>query len=176
MALKGRYVKELVLKFRRRAVPAGSRLGLKVIGPVDVARAMQYLEEEAQEVFCVLHLNNQNEIQCIQEITRGTMTGTLVDSAVVFRGALMVGATSIVMVHNHPSGDPSPSGEDIRLARQLEEVGRLIGVRVLDHVIIGDGRWVSLAQRLGWHSAPVEVAPDKRNRAAIPGVKEPAHV
>lgn len=141
------YVKELVLRFRRRPVPAVSPLGKVAGNPEDVYRVMRALAAEAQEVFCVLHLNAQNCLQSVQEVTRGTLTASLVEPTMVFRGALLAGSSAIILVHNHPSGNPTPSQEDIRLTSKLVEAGRLIGVKVHDHVIIGDDWFVSLARR-----------------------------
>ncbi|HLC42797.1 MAG TPA: DNA repair protein RadC [Methylomirabilota bacterium] len=142
-----RYVKELVLKFRRRPVPEDSPLGLCVGHPEDVWRLMRHLIDEPQEVFCVLHLNAQNILQSVAEVSRGTLSASLVHPREIFRGAIMASAAHLVLVHNHPSGDPTPSGEDVRLTRQLCECARLMDLRIHDHVIIGDDRFVSLAQR-----------------------------
>ena len=83
------------------------------------------------------------------EISTGTQTASLVHPREVFGPAVREGAVSLVCIHNHPSGDPTPSREDIRLTRQLVEAGRLIDIKVHDHIVIGNGsgEWLSLAQR-----------------------------
>jgi DNA repair protein RadC len=141
------YVKELAVKFRLRPKPKDGPVGLRADNPEAVWQMMKHLREEAQEVFCVLHLNAKNYVQSIQEITRGTLTSSLVEPAMVFRGALLAGSFSLILVHNHPSGNPEPSKEDLRLTKQLVECARLMDLRIHDHVVIGDERFVSLAAR-----------------------------
>jgi len=93
------------------------------------------------EVFWVLRLDAKN---CLKgrplDITRGLLDGSLVHPREVFREAIRSAAAAVVVAHNHPSGDPSPSAEDVRVTKQLVEAGRIIGIMVLDHVIIGRAR------------------------------------
>jgi DNA repair protein RadC len=77
----------------------------------------------------------------------GSLNASIVHPREVFRAALRHAAASIILVHNHPSGDPEPSGDDIALTRRLVEAGSLLGIEVLDHLIIGHGRFVSLKSR-----------------------------
>jgi DNA repair protein RadC len=74
----------------------------------------------------------------------------LVHPREVFRPAVRLGAAALVLVHNHPSGDPSPSSEDVALTERLRQAGELLGIRVLDHVVIGQGGYASLAEQDGW--------------------------
>jgi DNA repair protein RadC len=94
-------------------------------------------------------LNSQNHYLMHTLVSPGTLSASLVHPREVLGPALRVGAAALILVHNHPSGDPAPSGEDLRLTRQLVEGARLIDLRLHDHIIIGNGteRWVSLAQR-----------------------------
>ena len=78
-------------------------------------------------------------------VSEGTLTASLVHPREVFVPVIEESAAAIVLVHNHPSGDPTPSAEDIAITQRLREVGEIMGVRVLDHVVIGDGRYVSFA-------------------------------
>jgi DNA repair protein RadC len=80
-------------------------------------------------------------------VSEGTLSSSLVHPREVFKPAILEPAASIVLVHNHPSGDPTPSREDVRLTRQLAECARLLDLRIHDHVVIGRGRYVSLAER-----------------------------
>jgi DNA repair protein RadC len=98
------------------------------------------------EEFHVLLLNTQNEVLRDLQITRGTLDASLVHPREVFRPAITEAAASIILVHNHPSGDPAPSAEDRSITTQLRDAGRIIGIDVLDHVIIGESRFVSLAE------------------------------
>jgi DNA repair protein RadC len=80
-------------------------------------------------------------------ISQGTLTTSPVHPREVFRPAIQHAAAAVILVHNHPAGDPSPSSDDLEITRRLSEVGDLVGIRVLDHIIIGDGRYTSLADR-----------------------------
>jgi DNA repair protein RadC len=80
------------------------------------------------------------------EVSRGTLDATLVHPREVFKAALLSNAASIILTHNHPSGDPTPSPDDHQLTRRLVDAGRLIGVEVLDHIIVGDGRYFSFRE------------------------------
>jgi DNA repair protein RadC len=98
------------------------------------------------EEFHVLLLSTQNEVLRTMQVTRGTLDASLVHPREVFRGAISEAAASIILVHNHPSGDPTPSAEDRTVTRQLRSAGAIIGIDVLDHVIIGERRYVSFAE------------------------------
>jgi DNA repair protein RadC len=103
------------------------------------------LEEEAQEVFLALYLSTQNQLNGYSEVTRGTLDASLVHPREVFRGALLANAASVIVAHNHPSGDPTPSAEDRVVTRQLKVAGELLGIELLDHVIVGHKRYMSFA-------------------------------
>lgn len=105
------------------------------------------MEDLKKEVFRVLLLDAQNGLLRDVVVSEGTLSASLVHPREVFKPAILESAAAVILVHNHPSGDPTPSREDIRLTRQLVECGRLLDLKVHDHVIIGLGRFVSLAQR-----------------------------
>jgi DNA repair protein RadC len=92
-------------------------------------------------------LDSQNGLLRDVLVSEGSLSASIVHPREVFRPAILEPAAHLVLVHNHPSGDPTPSKEDIQLTRQLCEAGRLLGLRIHDHVVIGHGRHVSLAQR-----------------------------
>lgn len=98
-----------------------------------------------REHFWAVLLNVKHRVIGIEEVARGSLSCTIVHPREVYKSALLANAAAIVVVHNHPSGDPTPSAEDIEITRRLREVGELIGIRVLDHIIVGDGRYVSFA-------------------------------
>jgi len=98
------------------------------------------------EEFHVLLLNTQNMVLRHLQVTRGTLDASLVHPREVFRPAITECAASVIVVHNHPSGDPTPSAEDRAVTRQLVDAGRLVGIEVLDHVVVGEGRFVSFAE------------------------------
>jgi DNA repair protein RadC len=105
--------------------------------PADVANLCAEIKDAGQELFVVLDMNGKNGIIDKRLVTMGLLDASLVHPREVFRGAIVNMAKSIVCVHNHPSGDPTPSAEDIRITSQLVEAGRVLGICVLDHVIIG---------------------------------------
>jgi DNA repair protein RadC len=111
----------------------------------DVAR--RRLETADQESFCVLLLNARHELIGFVEASKGGLNAAAVDARDAFREAVRRGAHAVILAHNHPSGNPEPSPEDARLTAGLREGGAVLGIRVLDHVIVGDGRFVSLRER-----------------------------
>ncbi len=100
-----------------------------------------------QEHFICLYLDIKKRLIREETISIGTLDTSVVHPRDVFKGAVSHLASSIVLAHNHPSGDPEPSDEDITLTRTLVDAGQLMGISVLDHIIIGDGRFVSLCER-----------------------------
>jgi DNA repair protein RadC len=97
-------------------------------------------------VFYVIILNTHSRVVSCQEVTRGTLNSSLVHPREVFRLAIAEGAAGIIVAHNHPSGDPTPSADDRAVTRQLVDVGKVLDIPVYDHVIVADGRYVSLAE------------------------------
>ncbi len=112
-----------------------------------VITAITSVEEEAQEVFGVLILNTKNKIVAVHEISRGTLNSSIVHPREVFKPAILHNAAAIICFHNHPSGDPEPSRDDIETTKRLVEAGKIIGIEIFDHIIVGDDRYVSLKER-----------------------------
>ena len=107
--------------------------------PQDVHRVLEDTAMLAQEAFTVLSLDIRYRVLDRHLITLGTLDASLVHPREIFRAAILDGAAAIILSHNHPSGDPTPSAEDLRITRQLVEAGRILGIDVLDHVVIGRG-------------------------------------
>lgn len=105
---------------------------------------MRYLQKEH---FRVVLLDTKNQIIATEEISVGTLNASIVHPRDVFRAAIKRNANSIILIHNHPSGDPTPSREDINISHRLLEAGNLIGIKVLDHIIIGDNKYVSFKEK-----------------------------
>lgn len=103
-----------------------------------------------KENFHVLLLDGKHRYVRHERVSEGILTTSLVHPREVFRPALFAAAAAIIAVHNHPSGDPEPSREDLEVTRRLQDAGKLLGIPVLDHVIVGDGCFVSLRQRMGF--------------------------
>lgn len=95
------------------------------------------LREELQEVFRVLFLDSKGRIFGMQDVTRGTLTASLVHPRELFRAAILANAASIVVAHNHPSGDSKPSPEDYAVTRKLKAAGEILGIPLRDHLVIG---------------------------------------
>ncbi len=118
--------------------------------PEDVVRRFApRLRDLAHEEFHLLALDSQSGVLRDVLVTRGILNSSLVHPREVFRAAIAEAAAGIIVVHNHPSGDPTPSSEDRAVTKQLQDAGRLLDVPVYDHVIIGGDRWVSFAVS-GW--------------------------
>ena len=100
-----------------------------------------------QEHFVALFLNTKNQVIHRQTIFIGSLNASIVHPREVFREAIKRSAASIIVAHTHPSGDPAPSQEDIQVTKRLADTGKLIGIEVLDHLIIGDGKFVSLKEK-----------------------------
>ena len=113
--------------------------------PEDAARLlMAELRYETREHVVLLVLDARQRVRRQVRVSTGTLTESLIHPREVFAEAIRHHAAAVILVHNHPSGDPSPSADDLAITRRLGEAGRLLGIELLDHVIIGDGRFVSL--------------------------------
>jgi len=115
----------------------------------EFARELLAAQDDDREHFWVIFLNAQNGYTGHHLVSTGSLSASIVHPREVLGPALREGAAHLILVHNHPSGDPTPSKEDVSLTRQLVEGARLLGIRLHDHVIVGNGsgHWVSLAQR-----------------------------
>lgn len=112
---------------------------------VEVAADMQYLEQEVLRLYC---LNTKNSIIKKLNLFKGGINTSIVDPRILFKEALKCNSASIIICHNHPSGDPTPSKEDISLTTRLKECGRILGVMLVDHIIIGsNGKYTSLKEK-----------------------------
>lgn len=100
-----------------------------------------------EEVFILITLNIKNIVTGYFEVHRGTINTSLVHPREVFKRALLNNADSIMVAHNHPSGDPNPSKEDIQITERLKEAGNLLGINLIDHIIVGDDKYISLKEK-----------------------------
>lgn len=106
-----------------------------------------------RETFHALLLDGKHRLRCRVHVSQGTLTSSLVHPREVFGPALREGAAALIVVHNHPSGDPEPSTEDLAVTRRLIEVGNLLGVPLLDHVVVAEERYVSIRERMRFDPA-----------------------
>ena len=118
--------------------------------PCDVdalARDVLEMHEMAEENFIILCLNTKNKIAGVHTVSKGSLNASIVHPREVFKAAMLNNASGIICLHNHPSGDPEPSREDIEITHRLVNAGNILGIKVLDHIIIGDGRYISLKEQ-----------------------------
>jgi DNA repair protein RadC len=135
------------LELGRRMAREGLGERPRIRGPRDIYDiCAPALQDARQEEFRVLLLNTQHCVVRELVVTRGTLDASVVHPREVFRAAIIESAAAVILVHNHPSGDPTPSREDREVTDQLVAAGRLIGISVLDHIVIGDGRYVSFVE------------------------------
>ena len=122
----------------------------KIASSYDAYKAITEItkvQEEAQEVFGILILDSKNKIVAVHEVSRGALNSSLVHPREVFKPAVLHNAAAIICFHNHPSGDPLPSKEDIETTKRLIKAGKIMGIEVLDHIIVGDDVYASLKER-----------------------------
>ncbi len=137
------------LELGRRVAADRGRAAQRVRGPADVFDVMgPRMRDLPQEEFHALLLNTRHRVVREVLVTRGIVDASLIHPREVFRPAVLEGASGVILVHNHPSGDPTPSPEDRAVTRQLAAAGRALGIPVLDHVVVGRGGYVSLALEL----------------------------
>jgi len=137
------------------AVELGRRLSEKVSekryvihGPEDAAAyVMPRFRYETKEHFAVMLLNTKNHVLSVHVVSIGSLSASIVHPREVFREAIQNAAASIILLHNHPSGDPSPSREDISVTERLVKAGKIMDIPVLDHIIIGDDKYISLKEK-----------------------------
>jgi DNA repair protein RadC len=133
---------------RKVGVAGGGQSEIESINtPEDVAALLDDLRLERQEHFIAIYLDSKNNILRISTIHIGTVNRSMVGMREIFREAVRESAVSLIVAHNHPSGDPEPSPEDIAVTGQIMRAGKLLEIELSDHVIIGERRWVSLKRQ-----------------------------
>jgi DNA repair protein RadC len=133
---------------KRIAASFGMDDRIIIKSPEDVGRLlMEDMRHLKKEVFKIILLNTKNHILRVVDISIGSLTASIVHPREVFIEAVKSGCGSIILVHNHPSGDPEPSTEDVDTTRRLVDGGNILGIKVLDHIIIGNGKCISLKER-----------------------------
>lgn len=110
----------------------------RITSPEQIWQMFSYLRRETKEYFIAAHVDGKNRIVCIDQISVGSLNQSIVHPRETFKSALLSSAAAIILIHNHPTGDPTPSREDMEITRRLKEAGELLGIKVLDHIIIGD--------------------------------------
>ena len=111
-----------------------------------IGKSFMHIHENPEEYMYMICMNTKNRIIGVFEVSHGNVNSSIVGVREIFQKALLANAVSIILMHNHPSGDPTPSREDINVTRRIVDAGKLLGVEVLDHIIIGD-QYVSLKEK-----------------------------
>lgn len=138
---------QYLCELAKRIYRADSKLPPVVRGPQDVFERVVDMQHLSVEQFRVLYLNTKNGVIAEETVSQGTLNAALVGPRELFRRAVRLMAAIVILVHNHPSGDPSPSREDIVLTKDLAAAGDILGIAVADHLIIGKGRYVSFKEK-----------------------------
>jgi len=119
-----------------------------ISGPNDIRGLLQrQLAYQDREIFCIVILDSRNQVLGVNTVSIGSVSASIVHPREVFRPAILMGASSIILSHCHPSGNPSPSKDDIELTRRLHKAGEILGIEVLDHIIIADTQFLSLKEK-----------------------------
>ncbi|WP_010270861.1 RadC family protein [Paenibacillus senegalensis] len=136
------------IELGRRLAASSQEAKVQIRSPRDVfsllSEEMRYLQKEH---FVCLFLNTKNHVLARETLSIGSLNASIVHPREVFHAAIRRSSASIICVHNHPSGDPSPSPEDIEVTARLADAGRIVGIEVLDHIIIGDNKYCSLKEK-----------------------------
>ena len=119
-----------------------------ISSPGDVHGLLQrQLAFQDREIFAIVILDSRHQVLGVNTVSIGSVSASIVHPRECFKPAILMGAASIILAHNHPSGDATPSREDIELTRRLRDAGEILGIEVLDHLIIADGQFLSLKEQ-----------------------------
>jgi DNA repair protein RadC len=133
---------------RREDLDLEDLVPFEIKNPEAVVKAVRAsIQDKAKEHFKLILLNSRNKILRISPVSTGTLTTSLVHPREVFRDAITHSAASVVLAHNHPSGDPEPSEDDLKITKKLVESGKILGIEVIDHIIIGKNNYYSFREK-----------------------------
>lgn len=136
-----------ILELSKRIAKNRVKDNLKFDHPATIASYyMEDLRHQDQEEMHILMLNTKNRLLGEQKISKGTVNASLISPREIFLQSLHFHAVSIILIHNHPSGDPTPSQDDIALTKRIKNAGEILGIELLDHIIIGDKRYMSFRE------------------------------
>ncbi len=128
---------------RDAADPDSDEVTEAITTPADVLGYLKDLRDKDREHFVCLHLDSRNRVTSMETVAVGTLNASLVHPREVFKAAILANAASVIVAHNHPSADVTPSSEDIALTKRLMEAGEILGIEVLDHIVVGGERFTS---------------------------------
>ncbi len=137
-----------VMELAKRAASSGSRQKLIIKTPEDVVTLlMEEMRHYKKEIFKIVLLNTKSQVIKYFDISVGSLNSSIVHPREVFSEAVKVSCSAVIFAHNHPSGDPEPSREDIETTKRLVDAGNILGIKVFDHIIIGDNSYISLKEK-----------------------------
>lgn len=114
---------------------------------VNIANTVLELNNKAEEELILVTLNTKNNVTGLFVVSKGSLNSSIVHPREIFKRALINNAAFIILLHNHPSEDPSPSNEDINITNRIKEAGKIIGIELIDHIIIGGNKFISLKEK-----------------------------
>ncbi|MYC13772.1 MAG: DNA repair protein RadC [Gemmatimonadetes bacterium] len=137
---------QAVLEFSRRVLDRGMGIDKPITSPADVLPEVRHIRDAKKEHFVAIFLNARNVPIKTETISVGSLNASIVHMRELFAPALATSACSLICIHNHPSGDTCPSREDIELTRRIVQAGEIMGIEVLDHLIVGSDRFLSMKE------------------------------
>ena len=135
-----------VLEFSRRVLDRGMGMDSPITSPADVLPEIRHIRDLRKEHFVAIFLNARNQIIKTETISMGSLNASLVHPREVFAPAVGISAASVVLGHNHPSGDVTPSREDIELTRRMVQAGEIMGIEMVDHLIVASDKFLSMKE------------------------------
>ena len=130
----------------RRGLDRGMGIAPSIARPADVVPIVADIKDRKKEYFVAIFLNARNQVICREDVSVGSLNASLVHPREVFLPAVGSSAASVILAHNHPSGDVTPSREDIELTRRMVQAGEIMGIEVLDHIVVGAERFLSMKE------------------------------
>ncbi len=148
-ATKKIFIRSIEARYRNEVVrdDAPEWVSKRFTQPQQVFEMFRDLRHKTKEHFIALHLDGKNRIVCFDPVSIGSLNQAIVTPRELFKTACVSNAAALILIHNHPTGDPSPSQEDLTITRRLKESGEILGIKVLDHIIIGDNAFLSFVDQ-----------------------------
>lgn len=135
--------------------------------PENVYQVMRFLEKADREMLYALHLDAKNRIIAMELVSMGSLTNSVIHPREVFKGAILNNSASVILVHNHPSGDTKPSKDDLKITEGIIKAGEMLGIPVIDHIVIGDGKYYSVKSCIDYIAESKETTKRKQAESTI---------
>ena len=137
---------QAAIEFARRVLNQGQGIEPSITSPADVLNELRHIKDAKKEYFVAVYLNARNQVLKTEVISVGSLNASLVHPREVFAPAVGISAASVILGHNHPSGDVTPSREDIELTRRMVQAGEIMGIEIVDHLIVGSDKFISMKE------------------------------